>query len=202
MRLLLDTDIVCKLGVAGLLPATAEALGVALGECARLPALPHMLRRGKLVKRYGPEHCAVLGSLVALIAEIDTPSERWLAPLLNIPDVDAGEAQLLALAAERSELLLSGDKRSLRAVARIPDLLAALSGRIVTLEAILIELCRRRGIDAIRASVAPLIDLEPPDPAFRVCFSAGNADPISALRSYLRYLEDEAAPLKLWRPSE
>ncbi|MDP2316299.1 MAG: hypothetical protein Q8P41_25600 [Pseudomonadota bacterium] len=202
MRLLLDTDIFCKLGVAGLLPAAAEALGVTVGECARLPALPHMLRRGSLVKRYGEAHCAALGAIVSFLPVVEDASDRWLTPLVSVPDVDAGEAQLLALVAEHPDLLLTGDKRSLRAAARVQGLPAAIAGRIVTLEAILVEVCRRNGIDAVRTAVAPLIALQPPDRTLAICFSPSNADPIRALLSYLRCLEDEVAPVILWQPTE
>lgn len=50
-RLLLDTDIFCKLGVADLLDDTLSILGLKYSDCSRLPALPHMLRRGRLVRQ-------------------------------------------------------------------------------------------------------------------------------------------------------
>ena len=56
-KLLVDTDAFCKLSVAGLLESAANVFDTSLLECARLPALPHMLKRGALRKHYGDEHC-------------------------------------------------------------------------------------------------------------------------------------------------
>ena len=46
MRLLLDTDAFCILAASGLLHDAVDLLGMDLAVCGRLPALPHMLRKG------------------------------------------------------------------------------------------------------------------------------------------------------------
>lgn len=196
MRLLVDTDIFCKLGVSGLLQPTLTALGVDVGECGRLPALPHMLRRGKLPKLYGDAPCAALVLLAESIALAPGAGAEWLDQIVGVDQIDPGEAQLFAAASEHTLIIVSGDKRALRAVSRLPAFCAALSGRIVTLEAVLLELCRVVGVPAVRLAVQPLAA----DGLVKVCFSPTNGDPEAALRSYLDALAAEVAPLLLWNP--
>jgi hypothetical protein len=114
MKLLVDTDAFCKLGVAGLLSDTLALVGVA--ECGRLAALPYMLRRGSLRRRYGAVACDALIPTAEAMQVLPTPSAEWLDRFASLTDVDPGEAQLLASAAEHQLLLLSGDKRALRAI--------------------------------------------------------------------------------------
>jgi hypothetical protein len=60
MKLLVDTDAFCKLAVSGLLLDAVSLLGADLTECGRLPALPYMLRKGRLRRAFGPEACDAL----------------------------------------------------------------------------------------------------------------------------------------------
>ena len=57
MRLLVDTDVYCKLAVSNLFREGIRLLGADLSTCGTLTALPHMLARGRLRKTYGPEVC-------------------------------------------------------------------------------------------------------------------------------------------------
>lgn len=197
MRLLVDTDIFCKLGVAGLLNEALAALGVSSGECGRLPALPHMLQRGGIVKRYGSPACNALVPVAMEMPIAPAPDDKWLQPLVGVASIDAGEAQLLALTAQQGLVLLSGDKRALRSVAGVHPIVPALAGKIVTFEAVLLVLCQRIGVPTVRAALVPLAEI---DQTVKVCFSPGNPDPVAALTSYLSHLEREVAPLILWKP--
>lgn len=196
MRLVIDTDVFCKLGAAGLLGSAASALGCTEADCARLPALPHMLKRGSLAKRLGPDRCAKVLALVPAFAAVPPASTDHLEPFVGVPDVDAGEAQLFALVAEHGSLLLTGDKRALRAAGQLSVIAESLNGKLVTLEALLLRLLAVDGADQVRASVQPIADL---DGMIKVCFSASNPDPSAALESYFSALEREVAPLRLWR---
>jgi hypothetical protein len=197
MQLLVDTDIFCKLGISGLLDEALAVLGSSAPECSRLPALPRMLQRGGIVRRYGASACSALIPQATVMAVIGAPSDEWLEPLVGVPSIDVGEAQLLALAAQHSLVLLSGDKRALRAVANLDVIVFALQGKVVTFEAILISLCLRLGPENVRTALKPLAAI---DPTVKICFSPGNYDPVSALTSYLSALEAEVAPLLLWKP--
>ena len=157
MQLLVDTDIFCKLGVAGLLDEALAVLGVPVCDCGRLAALPHMLQRGRLVKLYGADACAELLPMAKEMGVVGPAGEEWLEPLVDVPSIDPGEAQLLAVVAQHGLIMLSGDKRALRAVAGIAQVVPALHGKVVTFEAILVELCGRlgRGRRSGRRSATP-----------------------------------------------
>ena len=70
MKVLVDTDAFCKLGLAGLLADVVGVLGAPLSDCARLPALPHMLRRGGVQRRYGEANCRSLIGTATVIPSL------------------------------------------------------------------------------------------------------------------------------------
>ena len=196
--LLIDTDAFCKLAICGLLEASARALGEPLADCRRLPALPHMLSRGQLHRRYGPTLCLDVKSQSAAIPPVPSPSGTWLDTLSAVTDIDPGEAQLFAVAIENDAKVLSGDKRAMKAVCSVPAAAHALQGRIVPVEQVLRQLCNDLGVDAVRTAVAPAMMF---DSMISVCFSPDNSDPASALDSYLRDLCLLVDPTILWPPA-
>lgn len=197
MRLLLDSDVFCKLGIGGLLHDTLAVMGAEIEECGRLPALPYMLRRGRLPSTYGVQACADLLPLAQRIKVIPAPESTWLDLLTPVTAIDPGEAQLLAAAAQGRAIVVTGDKRALRELKNIEGYPAALSGLIVVFEAILLALCERLGHAEVRRRLSALATT---DKTLSVCFSAGNPDPPSALDSYFRDLATELKPLLLWKP--
>jgi hypothetical protein len=197
MQLLIDSDAFCKLGIAGLLGDVPCLFGMDLRNCRRLPALPHMLRRGRIRRLYGTASCDALLSTVETVAAISSPSDQWLDRLAHIPAMDPGEALLFASAAESGHLVLTGDKRAILALKEAPGFPETLSGRIVVLEAVLLGLCDLHGPELIRQRVEPLAAS---DTVIEVCFSSGNPDPPGAILSYFTALAREVAPLVLWNP--
>jgi hypothetical protein len=196
--LLVDSDVFCKLGIAGLLQAALAIFGRGVSDCGCLPALPHMLRRGRLRKTFGEAECdGLVSTAESMVVEL-RPSETWLDKLTGVDQIDVGEAQLFATVAEEGIIVWSGDKRALVAVARVPGYPPALAGRIVTLDAILLALCMRLGDDAVRAAMQPLMAK---DRMVQMCFSSGNSDPRGALQSYLNATKRDVAPLQLWEPA-
>ncbi len=198
MKVLVDTDAFCKLALAGLLTDAVAILDAELADCGRLPALPHMLRRGSVLSRFGKATCESLLETADAIPPLQPVSSPWLDRFLPVPGVDPGEAQLFSTAADQKLFVLSGDKRALRAISQVQGAAQALSGLIVTLEAVLLALHDYIGADALRTRVAPL---RPFDATVAICFSDGNPDVSSALWSYYNDLASEVAPLTLWRPS-
>jgi len=200
MKLLVDTDAFCKLGVAEFLPDAANIFNASLQECGRLPALPYMLRKGVLRNRYGAEACDALISMANTMPMIQQPGFDWLDKLTAIPDIDPGEAQIFAAAAESGLIIVSGDKRALRALRNVGGFADVLAGRIVVLEAVLLALCDRVGPEKVRQQIAPLIAL---DKVVEVCFSpSGGSDPREGLESYYRAVVADVEPLALWKPQK
>ena len=197
MRILIDTDAFCKLAIGGVLEDSLNLFGVDLSECGRLPALPHMLRRGRLRTRYGPERCDSLVSVAMDMPVIESLSDPHLDLLIDIPDIDPGEAQLFAKAADTDLYLITGDKRSLRALKNAEGMSDALSGRIIVLESMLLELCETMGLEDIRQRIQGLGQF---DNVVRVCFSEYNDNPVDCLMSYFHGLAEEVRPLTLWQP--
>ena len=197
MRLLVDTDAFCKLAVGGVLHDAIGLFGADLSECGRLPALPHMLRRGRLRKVFGPEACGALLPVANEMPVAIQPSDVWLDRLTPVRAIDPGEAQIFASGAEAGLFVVSGDKRALRALKDVAGFANALSGRIVVLEAILLALCDRLGLDEVLNRIQALVAF---DTVVKVSFSTGNQDPRDALLSYYRDLAAKLDPLVLWNP--
>ena len=197
MKLLIDTDAFCKLAVGGILEDGLRLLGVDLNECGRLPALPYMLRRGRLPRKYGADICNALVPIADGIPVIPQPGNAWLDVLTPLESIDPGEALIFAAAAEHGKCLLSGDKRALRIVKDVAGFPAAMNGRILVLEAVLIALCDRLGPEAVRSRIPPLMSN---DQVVQICFSNASEDPRDGLLSYFEDLSSELAPLLLWNP--
>ena len=199
MRLLVDTDVYCKLSISDLFRDAIQLLGLDLSTCSRLAALPHMLARGKLRKTYGPEACDGLIQEVLSMPTIVCPTGLLFDQLAAIPSIDPGEAQLFAVSSESDSLVMTGDKRALIALKQTPEALNALSGRIVVLEAILIALCDLLGAEVVREKIQRVSAF---DTAVRVCFSPGNEHPRQGLESYFDDLAGDVLPLVLWDHSK
>lgn len=198
MKLLLDSDAFCKLAVADLLGEAVQVLGTELRDCRRLAALPYMLRRGKLRHQYGGEACDSMLQIAQDLPSIAEPSSSaWLDPLVPLEAINPGEALLFAAAAEEGAMVISGDKRAIKALKELESHRDALAGRIVVLEALLLRLCRDLGTEVVQQRVRPLEGL---DTVVRVCFSSQASDPEDGLRSYLEDLQRTVSPLILWDP--
>ena len=83
MPLLLDTDVFLKLGATGLLQQAVQVIGYGLPEARRLPALPHMLARGKLRKSLGDRRADELLELAAQIEGASPPPAPWIDLLVG-----------------------------------------------------------------------------------------------------------------------
>lgn len=168
MRLLIDTDSFCFFAGCGLLEEVFTLFDVAPADCRRLPALPHMLRRGALRKQFGDSVCENLLPLAQGIQPAPEAAASWQDIFTGINNVDPGEAQLFALAAEHGLLLMTGDKRALRAIMHLKQVCERLPERVVVTEALLIQLCIRLGEESVRDKVTPLVAW---DKMVGMCFS-------------------------------
>jgi len=194
---LVDTDIFCKLGISELLPKAIGLLGADIKECGRLAALPHMLKRGSLTKTFSFQQCEDLIPIAQSMPVVDQVDDVWLDKLTQVQSIDIGEAQLFAAGAENGLIVMTRDKRALRALKNISGFPESLAGRIVVMEAILIALCDEFGSDDVRQCVRDLIAL---DKMVQICFSSSVSDPVEGLMSYYASLKVELNPLVLWDP--
>jgi hypothetical protein len=197
MRVLFDTDMFCRLGAGELFEEALAVLGSGIADCARLPAVTYMLKRGRLLELYGPEVCSRLLRLAEMVSSIDVPDAMWLDRLIALPSIDPGEAQLFATAASESALVVTGDKRALHSLREVEGYPEALAGRIVTLETIMLVLCDRLGDGEVRRRLGPVART---DITLAICFSPDNQSPRKALESYHRELIRDVEPLRLWDP--
>jgi hypothetical protein len=157
-----------------------------------------MLRRGKLRKRYGDAESDRLCALAEGIAIVPEASPSWLDVFAGVPEIDPGEAQIYALAAERGLMVLTGDKRALRALASVTDVHSKLGGKIVTIEAALLGLVGKLPESELRTRGKTLASH---DEMAKAVFKSEASSLGEALDSYLRHVETETKPLKLWRPT-
>lgn len=197
MKLLIDTDAFCKLGIAGLLEDAVAQLGLRLADCGRLAALPYMLRRGRLLRRYGVDTCRSLTASAMTIPVCPQPRAEFIDPFTQNEAIDPGEAELFAAAIEFDLLVLSGDKRAIRSLKNTTAVHQMLAQRILVIDAILLELCDRLGPAELRRRVAPLVAH---DQLVAICFGAANSDPHAGLLSYYEDLVAEVQPLLLCDP--
>ena len=197
MKLLLDTDVFCKLSAIGLLEAAVDSLGADLTQCGRLPALPYMLKKGRLRTSYGSASCDNMLKIALSMPTIGQASDSWRDKLTSVQAIDPGESQLFATGAETGLLVMTGDKRALRALKDVGDFSDALAGHIVVLEAVLITLCDLLGTHEVRQRAQVLNEQ---DGMFQICFSAGTPDPLVGLMSYYNQLRIDVAPFVLWYP--
>lgn len=197
MRVLVDSDLFCKLAIGNLLGDTLAALGTDFHDCGRLPALPYMLKKGTLPRTYGAEECARLIELADSMEAIKAPDSMWLDHLTLVHEIDPGEAQLFATAARDSLLVITGDKRALRALKDVEGYVEALAGRVVVFEAAILAVFDRLGQAEVSRRLGPL---KMKDTILKICFSPDNQDPRGALESYYRAVVADVHPLLLWEP--
>lgn len=198
-QLLIDTDAFCKLVAANLLDDALELLGVDRAQCATLPALPYMLARGSLRKRYGDREADRIRKFVSQFSVAPMPSSTWMDALAAESRIDPGEVQLFALAAEQGIPILTGDKRALNALAKVAAIHPLLSGRVVTLEAVLLGVASKMSDEKLREKGKVLGQY---DSMARAVFASVGSVVCDGLDSYMRDVESRAKPLDLWRHGE
>jgi hypothetical protein len=196
--LLLDTDAFCVLGLTDLLVEAAQLLGQSFEDYRRLPALPHMLKRGRLRERWGEGACDRLRLIADAIPVVPDGDVEILNHLTAIHEIDPGEALLFAVVAHAEDsYAITGDKRAVCAVRTDAICIAALDGRLVILEAVCVALCDRLTAAFVRIRVAKLAGSHT---SLAVCFSEGSGDPTEGLLSYVNHAQEAAHPLRLWQP--
>jgi hypothetical protein len=180
---LADSDIVLTLAACGLLSDLHVILGVRRRDLRPLGALRFQLRPGKRLSRKYPQD--VISRALRFLDSIGPPVDE------DIPEVDEEEQRLLTLAdgidtgeallllATRSlpgALILTGDKRSLRALSADHSLAQVHErhvGRVVCLEQVLLAAIDTCGYSNVVAKVMPA---QPYEPTLYSLFRGGHLD--------------------------
>ena len=167
---LFDRDVLLKLACCGLWNDALAATGVT--RPFRLPSCT-VIASDRVLRRWFPETAlreAAVARLAATIMAVPAIDEglarscrdtQVFLDLANTDDIDAGEAQLVAMLETSADpaVLLTGDKRFIAALRRVhPARFAALSGRILSFESCVTLVCQARGVahvvDRVRSVAA------------------------------------------------
>lgn len=166
MQLLIDVDAMGKLAHWRLLEELPTLSGIALNEIATLTSARYRAKRslekpdGKLFRDVAAARAAI-DAIGQMKPTLDVDPTR-LTDLVEAAGIDAGEAVLLAaLDANPKAKLLTGDKRALRALAALPpEVSQRYSGRILTVECVLLAALDARGLEWLRERVCPWKDID------------------------------------------
>jgi hypothetical protein len=186
-----DTDALHKLAAFDLWAEACAVLGVSPKDVLLLPTALFVLGLKdppKAIRRHGPVLASRLQAIVAACRTVAAlPAVDDQVALTGVLGIDSGEAVLIALSSRSAgPLLVTGDKRSLRALAAEPRCAAIvqrLAGRVVTLEQILHLIVSTYPFDALTAKIVPAVAV---DTAIRAIWGSG---PLSKRESVLERLE-------------
>jgi hypothetical protein len=161
MRLLIDVDAMCKLAHWNLLDALPMLTGIPWTACAYLASLKFraLKAQGKLDGRLFRVTDAA-NEVVRVIGLMGAPltSDKALLPSFqDVTGIDAGEAVLLSsLASTQGAILLTGDKRAMRALAAMDRTARQpFDQRILPIERVLLAALDRHGLEWLRSRVCP-----------------------------------------------
>ena len=169
MNLFIDNDVLEKLASWDILEEGIQACQFPCDAVRVLPTLKFRLGLAghKNQKRRNKHPQDVLTRIKSFLAKtsecIDAPP-TMLDALVDVANLDAGEALLFAQAAEvEGALLATGDKRSIEAVATAPgcaELAKKLTNRVLCLEQILLKTIGSLGFEVVKDRVVSSSALE------------------------------------------
>lgn len=184
MIVLGDNDLILKLAQCNLTDELPLLLGDEPDQIYVTAAAPYQLLRKteeKGIERCGnPESYQRLKSFLDCTSVLPPAADtEILVSLASLPNIDSGEQLLFAAASELHEaLLLTGDKRSLDALAShrdaLPTVFAAVQDSVVTFESLILLALKQLGFPALKQKLL------------------GNPKPDGVLRTILRDTLTEA----------
>lgn len=181
MAVLLDNDVVLKLAQLDLLSEGCKSLTRHYGQLYVLDTLVYQLKSKRVNSRCGPEaiqrvrDCLAQGAFSLFVEEIT--DQRLIALQNDYENLDEGEMRLVQGLLNHHNLLLSGDKRFLKAIAETGFIEeAALQNRFVCLEQIISFLINELSLDYVnqKATIAFQSDFRV-DGALRTCIGNGRS---------------------------
>jgi hypothetical protein len=192
-----------KLSALDLVQETLQLLQLSEQDVYLLPSATHYLRKAdkRLIYRYGKEGVERAQKLAQQAKFVGFHLEKSELELLSsVPDIDTGEALLYASTYALQEFwLLTGDKRSLTALAASPNcqpIAARLSGKVICLEQVVIHSLSSYPFEILLSKIVPAREC---DTAVKVAFGSGNqadlSHAIGALDAYISELRAKTGNL-------
>lgn len=199
-----DNDILHKLAAFDLWEEARAVLSVSPKQVLLLPTAPFALGLNdpaKAIARHGTALASRLQETVtASLTVEESPAVDDQIALAGVLGIDQGEAILIALASRSPPaMLLTGDKRSLRALATEPackPIVERLAGRVVVLEQVVRAIVTTYPFEIIRDKVVPAVAV---DTAIRAVWGSGalarRADVLAGLDAYIQDLRGQTGRL-------
>lgn len=206
----IDNDVIIKMACYDLLDLAMNAVGedskfstlgaakfVAMSRISKSPEIRDRERARNALDRF----LQVADELEPTANEISLATEIEELAIAEGAELDVGESQLCAIVATRSfTLLITGDKRAIRGAGRLltrSSLIAALAGKILCLEQLVLKILDSSRADHVRLKVCS----EPAvDKSLAICFGCSRLDRdvtelTEGLDSYIRSVRDTAPSL-------
>jgi hypothetical protein len=193
-----DNDIVEKLAICDLIDEALVAFDATRADVLVIPTLKNRIGIGsprpKVVRRLGAEVAARLFEFIGTVREITDFSMEDHLMLEGLDDsieIDPGEIVLLSATAHLQDyLLLTGDKRCLKAVSTCPEcveIARRIQGRVVCFEQVICRIIDLVGFEAVLGKVVPV--MQACDTALRAAFGSGKlateSNVVDCLQSYI-----------------
>ncbi|RYL13111.1 hypothetical protein [Acinetobacter baumannii] len=154
-----DNDILIKLAGCDLLIPFCEALQIQENNFFVTPSAKFAIPKQSRKKLSDPQSLQQLNEFLGRTSTIQEaiPQAELLDELINTPNIDGGEAQLiLSVHNQPASKLATGDKRCLASLLNTPSLSEianSLTGRVYTLEIAMLILIDKLGFDAVNQKV-------------------------------------------------
>lgn len=197
-RLLVDNDVLIKLAHWGLLDHLPACFGLGWPQVSVLASLQFRAVRRDTKLFRSSDVADELNGYLALTGEVPPGDAADMSCLQGIVDLDAGEVELIAAClADQEAILISGDKRALRALVGgcPPDIAERLCGRVVCLEQILTLIARRTSCATV---VQGLLANRELDSVVRAVIGPGgcsDAQFLEGMNAYVAHLRGETSVL-------
>ncbi len=160
----IDVDALCKLAHWGILPDLPLLLNSSWDQMATVSSLRYRVERaikspdGRLFRT--KEAAISANDCIKKMAQPGCPDENLLVQLVEIPQVDPGEAVQLALAAmDPNGIFITGDKRALRAIGT-HQLSLKFTGKVICVEQLLMCCLDVKGRDWLLSHVCPMREID------------------------------------------
>lgn len=190
-RLVVDVDALVKLAHWGLLGELEGATGIPPKRQATVESIRFRAARRdpKLFRDAAVADC--LAVALSQFGAAWRPDAEVVARLQGIAGLDAGEITLIAmLCSDSYAVLVTGDKRALRALAApgLEDIAERIAGRIACLEQVVLSALDRLGVGTLATLIEPHRDL---DVAVRCAVPLPpDAVELEVRKGLLSYIED------------